>query len=522
MARLRQIYPGQYTSSGNISAEFEALVRYLNSAELGNKTVAELLKQLFDEEGNFDGPIEFRFDGATGLEYRIGEYTSGEEGWTLLADAASIRGTPGVIAGDIGAPIFQGRVDYLATAGQTEFNYAHEITDDILLYRNGLLLRLTLDYTTNPVGGAGFGSVTLTAPAAINDRITIFKVRANEVTAYTRSDVLTVAPQSSFIFNQPEGSSPIVYKNGILQREGVGNDYIAVPAANQINFIAAVPSGTTVSILNIQNSAKSAVTGLMLEEAFCDPATGLILFDRIVINSGAITADKVAGLTALLSSAARITSSTSSPVSPSVGNFWLDLTPTPAQLKFWDGSQWLRTSPATAVPAFTASNALQFVQVNGSGTAFQYGTPDLSGLVPLTQRGAASGVATLDTNARLPIAQLPLNVNRRTISSILTGAQANGARTLQRIYRESVALDAIAVRLTSGTCSIQLTVDGAPTGPVLAASSTINQIRFGLAGNTDIPIVVDASGVSRVIGFVITASASAVDIDIAVGLTVNP
>ena len=39
MVRLRQQYPQNYGSSGNINTEFENLTRYLNSAELGDNTV---------------------------------------------------------------------------------------------------------------------------------------------------------------------------------------------------------------------------------------------------------------------------------------------------------------------------------------------------------------------------------------------------------------------------------------------------------------------------------------------------
>ena len=54
MARIRQQFPQNYGSSGNINVEFENLIRYLNSAELGNKTVDELLAKLFDSDSGFD------------------------------------------------------------------------------------------------------------------------------------------------------------------------------------------------------------------------------------------------------------------------------------------------------------------------------------------------------------------------------------------------------------------------------------------------------------------------------------
>jgi hypothetical protein len=522
MARLRQLYAGQYTSSGNIGAEFEALVRYLNSAEVGNKTLAELLQQLFDENGNFDGPIEFRYDATTGLQYRIGDYADPEAAWILLVDAEDLRGTPGLAVGTIGAPIFQSRADYIPTSGQTNFDYAHALSDDILCYKNGLLLRPTFDYTTNATGGTGgTGVVTLTAPALTSDRITIFKVRANDVTGYSRSDTLTATSQSVFPFIQPEGASLIVYRNGILQREGAGNDYIANPGSNTITFLTAVPSGTLVSILNIQNTAKTAVSGLMMEDQYTDLTTGLIRFDRLSIASNAIPAAKVAGLSTLITEAARISSGALAPSSPTVGRLWLDTTPSPAQLKVWDGLQWLRTSPQTAVPSFSASNALQFIRVNGTGTALEYGAPDVSGLIPLTQRGAANGVATLDSSARLPVSQLPQNISRRTLSLVRAGALANGTYSIQRIFREAITIDAISVRLNAGTCSVQLAINGVATGPTLSASTSAVEIRFGLSGNTDTPIAVDATSTSRVIGVIVTSATGSTDLDIAVGCSVT-
>ena len=56
MARIRQQYPQNYGSSGNINTEFETLIRYLNAAELGDNTVGELLGKIFDADGNWSGP----------------------------------------------------------------------------------------------------------------------------------------------------------------------------------------------------------------------------------------------------------------------------------------------------------------------------------------------------------------------------------------------------------------------------------------------------------------------------------
>ena len=47
MARIRQQFPQNYGSSGNINTEFENLFRYLNAAELGDNTLGELLQTIF-------------------------------------------------------------------------------------------------------------------------------------------------------------------------------------------------------------------------------------------------------------------------------------------------------------------------------------------------------------------------------------------------------------------------------------------------------------------------------------------
>ena len=72
----------------------------------------------------------------------------------------------------------------------------------------------------------------------------------------------------------------------------------------------------------------------------------------------------------------------------------MDTSQTPNVLKFFDGSQFLQTSPESSLPTFTTANANNFVKVNGSGTALVYGSVDLSSTIPVTQRGAASGVAS--------------------------------------------------------------------------------------------------------------------------------
>ena len=60
MARLRQQFPSNYSSSTNINTELENIIRYVNAAELGEKTLSELLGQLFNSSGEWEGPVEFK------------------------------------------------------------------------------------------------------------------------------------------------------------------------------------------------------------------------------------------------------------------------------------------------------------------------------------------------------------------------------------------------------------------------------------------------------------------------------
>ena len=176
MARLRQQYPQNYGSSGNINTEFEGVVRYLNSAELGEKTVGELLATIFDASGNWIGPVEFRKDSSAGLQYRIGTYSDTTSGWITIASNADIRGEAGSTAGEIGAPIFHGRTDFTVTSGQTIFTYAHDSTDELVVYVDGVLKRAgaSYDYQSSSTAGTGsVGAVTFNATPYVNATTTV-------------------------------------------------------------------------------------------------------------------------------------------------------------------------------------------------------------------------------------------------------------------------------------------------------------------------------------------------------------
>ena len=158
MARLKVLYPGNHTSSGNIGADIENIVRYVNSAEAGDNTLAELIAKLFDANGILDAPVEIRNDSISGLQYRVGTYTEGETGWKQLATVADLKGTAGSDVGTIGSPLFSGRADHVVNAtvnsaipyptGTTVFSFIHEAADAIVLYINGAL-QATTSFTSS-------------------------------------------------------------------------------------------------------------------------------------------------------------------------------------------------------------------------------------------------------------------------------------------------------------------------------------------------------------------------------------
>jgi hypothetical protein len=511
MARIRQQYPQNYGSSGNINTEFESIIRYINAAEFGNNTVGELLAKIFNANGDFDGPVELRKDSSAGIQYRIGEYADAESGWITLVTLAEIRGEPGQDFGEIGAPIIYGRVDYTATAGQTVFSYAHESTDDLLVYLDGVLKTPggSYDYTSDDTAN----TVTFTSALAGGEIVTIYKVRATSITGYVRQDTYTTATQTVFPFVHSAETKLQVYKNGILQREGGAYDYVASSDTDTITFTSAIPSGNLVSVITVENTSVQAVTGMMFEENYVHTDTGLIRFDKISIANGDIAQAKVSGLVTDLGAKAKLTVGSSTPVSPATGDLWHDTSQTPNQLKFYDGTQWLRTSPDSSLPTFTTSNAGQFVKVNGTGTALEYGTVDLSSVIAVTQKGSANGVASLDSTGRLPSSQLPSVLSSDSFYQEVA-TPTNTTYKIKRIYKQKIRIDGLALQTTSGTCSVQISVDGNVYGSVYSVSSTPNEFTLGT------PIEIDATNASHEVGFVVTNNSSASILEVTMAISV--
>ena len=342
----------------------------------------------------------------------------------------------------------------------------------------------------------------------MNDKVTIFSIRAQSVTNFRRSDIEVSAATSSVPFVHSAAEKLLVWLNGILQEDGGNADYLSSSAANTITFLGAsgLAIGDKVTIITVENQALKTIGGLMLEDEYTD-AQGFVKYAKLSIADDEIPQVKVAQLAVSLANKANIIAQSNSPSSPFTKDLWLDISRVPAILKFYDGTQWLETSPESSLPTFVQSNAGQYVRVNGTGTALEYGDIDFSSLVPKTYMGAANGVATLDTAGKLPINQLPETFSTTSLPflSVWEDSQAaigNKTYYVARIYKQTIRIDGIAFKLNSGTCTIQLSVDGVAVGPTYAVTTVSQQYEL----STVIEIV--ASSISRRIEIVTTNNAA--------------
>jgi hypothetical protein len=508
--RLRQLNSQNYVSSSNINAEFENIIRYLNVAELGDKTVGELFAQIFDDNGDFDGPIQFRFDPILGLQYRIGLWINDGDGWNNVATASDLRGAAGKDLGLIEGPFFYNRQDFTAAASQTVFSYnIDSTTDDILVYVNGLLQPSSGIYTISDINN----TVTFLSGLALNDKVTIYSVRVNQVADYRRSDLVSAAAQAVFPFAHTADESLLVYRNGLLQRPGGAADYTNSPDSDTITFMTSLSSGDKVTIMTVDNTAIKNVGGLMLEDVYAP--NGFIDYAKLQIADNQIPQSKVNALAATLIGKAQITAAASTPSSPSVTDLWLDTSQTPNQLKFYTGTQWLATNPASSLPAFLTSNASQYLRVNGTGTALEYGNIDFSTLVPKTYLGAANGAASLDSTAKVPLTQMPTIWAVNSKDYFNSGSVTNATVYVARIYGCKMRFTGWGYKLSAGTCTIQLAVDGATVGSTQAVSTSLGQANFGSV------VEVDATSTSRLIQIVITGSSSATGLEVGLATAVS-
>lgn len=602
MARLRQQHPQNYVNSGNIHTDFENVIRYVNSAELGDKTIAELMGILFNEEGVFRGPIEMRIDANSGIQYRVGQYTSAEDGWITIADITTFRGSAGASVGNVEGPFFFNRQDVViggpvasitVAAGGTGYTTAPTVTiaapadtsgttatgtatidangvvtgitvtsggslystvptvtltggngtgatatavlgtannvvaysydpstEDLNVYKNGILLNDTLSDGTAAqyVKNSTANTVTInTTPApALGDKITIFSIRSQSVTNFRREDKLISGSTTVVAFVHTDDEKILVWRNGILQEAGGNADYLSSAAANTITFLDTsnpLNTGDKITLMTVENQSLKTVAGLMFEDEYT--TNGYINFSKVSVTDNQIPQIKVANLSSGLAGKANLVSQATTPLTAVTGDLHLDTSQTPAILKFYDGTQWLETSPESSLPTFIQTNAGQYVRVNGTGTALEYGDIDVSALVPKTYMGAANGVATLDTSGNLPVTQLPetfstISIPFFSVHEDSSATVTNKTYFLTRFWKQTIRIDGIAFKTNGGTCTIQLAVDGSLVGTTHSVTSTLSSISLPTV------IEINATVASRRLELVTTNNSSAQSLEVCV------
>ena len=272
--------------------------------------------------------------------------------------------------------------------------------------------------------------------------------------------------------------------------------------------------------MTVENQSLKTVAGMMFEDEYTN-ASGYINYAKLAVADNEIPQAKVSALATTLTNKANIVSQPNTPTSPATGDLWLDTSLAPAILKFYEGTQWLETSPESSLPTFVQTNANQFVRVNGTGTGLQYGDIDFSSVVPKTYMGSANGVATLDSSGNLPVTQLPETFSTVSIPffSVHEDSSASiGNKTyyLSRIWKQTIRIDGIAYKLSSGTCTLQLSVDGVAVGSTYSATSSLQ------SDNIATVIEVDGTVASKRLELIVTNNSSGQSLEVVVAAaTVN-
>jgi hypothetical protein len=329
-----------------------------------------------------------------------------------------------------------------------------------------------------------------------------------EVTGdYKRQEYEILSTTTSLVFDFSPEDALAVYHNGVLLSEGSTKDYTLDSANDLVIFTSPIYAGDRVSIMSLLDQSRTVVAGLMLEGNYSDPQTGMIYGSRIQFEDDQIPQAKVYGLAQALTVMASMTVSATSPATPTL--FWLNTSTNPARMMFWDGVRYLPTSGDLDIPAFAASDALKFIQVDGTGSFLQYGSVDLSGLISVTQKGAATGVATLGSDGRLVSNQLPSPRNRRSISTLVAGSITDSTYSLGRIFMNKVQIVGFSGRLDTGTATGQIAVNGVEVGPTFSLAVTPNETTVAS------PIAINALSSSANIGITITSASAATVLDAA-------
>ena len=507
MRRLRQLRAYEYGSSSAIQTEFESIVRYLQNAEVGGQTLSETINKITDDNGNLQSNVALRNDATNGIQYRVGEYTDPEAGWTTIISAADLRGPSGVAVGEIGAPIFNSRVDFTVVttlsdpvdnteilAGGTVFNYSHLESDELLVYKNGILLTPTVDYTSDHNGNSGTGTVTLTSafatadPTITTDNFTIYKVRSTAITNFRRLDATndTGADLAFVSFDLDDSTQILVYVSGILYREP--DDYSRDPINDRVVFTANqyIPQGSNYTIITVENADVQTVTGIMMESAYTDITTGLIQFNKLGITDGAITQPKVQNLQTDLAARAKLFTTTPTAADLASGivddAFYKRTVNNATEVVYYDGTSSIVLNPSTSLPTASDTDVNKVVTVDSAGS-YVLSLVDLSGVVEIADKNAANGVAALDENAKIKSDQYAMSGDNSLLSRFSGSPHVEffydpqqgsdpptsaviplGDYRVERFYGQNFKITGLEIRCSGGSGNIRLKKSGAVVG----------------------------------------------------------
>lgn len=469
MARIRQLYPSRYSSTEATSAEFENIIRYLRSGEIGNRTIAELLRQLFNSEGNLDVGLEIRFDADEGLQYRLG---GDDQEWLTIVEPEVLRGEAGEYVGEIGDALMFNRADYQGDGTTTVFNYSFSESEaDTLVYRNGLL-QSPNGYVLDEINN----TITIYPALSDSESITVFQIRKTELNGYTRTEITAAQNQYIVPFKFNAEDEIFVYRNGILYKEGESDDYILNASTSTITFITPMASGDVVTIIRLQGGGLRAVGGLLMEDNYC--RNGKILYDKVLIEEQEISPDKVQGLEELMLRSKQVFVQDVEPVETDEveiisGDLWIKTGQPISVLYFYDGLRWVSTAPDGSVPAINKGDELRYLRVNSAGSALEFAAVDLSSCVKKDDIGNPLGIASLDENGQISSDLIkdyygysPLNY--RNEGTIVKDA----VLTLGYIANIQAYLDRMTISLDAGTATVQLSVGDSAVGATTDISTT--------------------------------------------------
>jgi hypothetical protein len=495
MARLRQIQPGRYGSSDAVGSEFESIIRYLNGAEIGNNTLSELLAKVFNNNGEVTLGLGFRFDPAAGLQV---SFSDGQ--WYTIAGVDQVRGAPGLNVGSVDGSMFSNRQDFIAIAAQTVFPYrASTGSVDVHVFANGLLLPPTeYAYSTT------LENLTLVTPRGAGDLITAVSVRNNAALTYRRSDFVASPSQVVFPFPHSDNETIHVYRGGLFQRPGTGNDYTTNSVSGTVSMSTGQSAGTVITVMAVNNSALREVAGIMLEDRYTQ--NGNIRLDRVAIPVNSVPQDRIVNLVTNLSAKADLYVGTSEP-SGSIrqGSIWINTSGTVPRMNFYSGAGWYDASPNGLIPAPSPVFGGRFLRLNSSGTSLDYVNIDFSALVPRTAIGNPNGVAALDANGRVPNQNLSDAAFKSPIIGSRTGLVADGSYNVAIISGNRHTFDGMTLMVGEGSATVSLTVGGTAIGLPLAVGTTPTKVNF-------VAVTRDATTQGQAVTLTVTSSVNARDL----------